>query len=265
MADQSLAFERVFRANSPTVVFLHGFLGAKEDWHVVIEALGASYDTIAIDLPGHGASVEIPDDLFAFDRCSEAIAELLTMNSIGSYNLVGYSMGGRVALHHALKYAKQIQSLVVISANPGIESDNERSARAEADKVLAGEIRSKGLAWFVERWYAQQLFAPLRQSLDFEKIQGRRASGSVNGLSRALESFSVGLQKSRWDALSTLKMPVLAIAGELDRKYAAIAARIADLCPRGKQSIISGAGHAVHLERPQELARAVQAVIESCG
>jgi 2-succinyl-6-hydroxy-2,4-cyclohexadiene-1-carboxylate synthase len=263
MPEPALSYTRVHRADRPTVVLLHGFLGDKEDWLDFLKRPGDSFDTIAIDLPGHGSSTEVPERYFNFDECSDAIAGVLTSIGVARYCLIGYSMGGRIALYHALRHEDKIRSLVMISANPGIKSEDERRERYEADLRLATDLESRGLDSFIDRWYSQPLFDSLKMHPGFERTKTRRLDGSAEALSRALRAFSVGAQPPLWDQLADLTIPVLCVAGERDQQYVELATRTADLCRRGKLCIISGAGHAVHLEEPQELAPAVRPFINA--
>ena len=152
---------------------------------------------------------------------------------------------------------------MLISANPGIESEEQRTMRRESDLRLAEELTAGGLNAFVDTWYRQPLFESLHRHSAFEVMKSRRAVGSVEGLASALRGFSVGLQPPQWDRLAQLTIPLLAVAGEIDKKYVELAKRTADLCPQGKLCIISDAGHAVHLEAPKQLARAVRPLLTS--
>jgi len=261
MPEPLLSFTRNHRPGKPTVVFLHGFLGGKDDWEPVIDALGDRFDTIAIDLPGHSVGNTSSTDLFDFDECGRAIGDLLTECRVGRYCLIGYSMGGRIALHHAVHHPAQIQGLVLISASPGLKRETERISRLVRDEQLASELESEGLEHFIDRWYTQSLFDQLRTHPNFERIRARRIAGDPAQLAQALRRFSVGRQRSLWPDLPGLKIPVLAVAGELDSKYVGLARQTADLCPQGKLCIISHAGHAVHLEKPLELAQALRPFI----
>ena len=261
MPEPLLSFTRNHRPGKPTVVFLHGFLGNKEDWTPVIDALGDQFDTIAIDLPGHSPGHPSATDLFDFAECGRAIFDLLTECQVHRYCLIGYSMGGRIALHEAVRHTAQIQRLVLISANPGLKSETERISRLARDEQLANELEGEGLERFIDRWYEQTMFDPLRTHLNFGQIRARRLTGDAAQLAQSLRRFSVGRQRSLWPDLPGLNIPVLVVAGELDPKYVGLAQQTADLCRQGKLCIISHAGHAAHLERALELARALRPFI----
>lgn len=263
MPEFPLAYSRRVFTGGPTLVFLHGFLGSKEDWNPVADLLAEDFDIVTIDLPGHGESEAAPPDIFRIDSCSRALIETLDRLNISSYFLIGYSMGGRIALAHALKYPERVRGLALVSANPGLESPSARLSRLAQDQKLADELVQSGLEEFVKHWYAQPLFDSLHNSTRLEEIVSRRARGNPATLALALSGFSVGRQESMWARLCELNLPTLCVAGRLDRKYADIMTRAANLCPKGKLSIIVGAGHAVHLEKPDGLAVALKSFVSA--
>jgi 2-succinyl-6-hydroxy-2,4-cyclohexadiene-1-carboxylate synthase len=262
MADSSLGSRRFGRAGKPTVVLLHGFLGSGEDWIPVGEFLASRFDLLTIDLPGHGASSGISPEYFDFESCCTAIADLVSRQGISKCAVVGYSMGGRLAMYFAMRYPEYVHSLVVVSASPGIESEPARLSRLASDEQLAERLESMRLDQFVDEWYQQPLFASLRHSAAYDAVAAARSGGARAALARALVGFSVGRQHSLWDKLSTLNFPVCYVAGEQDGKYTDIGRRAADLCPQGKLHIIPGAGHAVHIEQPGELSRVIASFVQ---
>ncbi len=237
----------VLSKGSIPVVCLHGFLGAPEDWRPLAEALGSDFGVLALPLPGHGAPA-VRD----FDEAVSRVVEFLRTRPPA--HLVGYSMGGRLALAAALRLSRHaasaIRSLTIISATPGIVSDVARAARARDDDRLADKLERQGLERFVRDWYAQPLFASLadRPALLRELIT-RRAQGDAAARAGALRALTVGRQPSFWDDLPRLEIPTQWIAGDRDAKYFAIAARAAALCLHGRALTVCGVGHLPHMER----------------
>lgn len=244
----------------PALVLLHGFTGCGDVWNDVKSRLENSRRCIAPDLPGHGAS-EPPFSAneFTFDRMCDFMEDTLRQSGVKRADFWGYSMGGRIALHLALRNPERVHRLILESASPGISDIEERTGRRRSDDELAGKMETDGLAIFIDHWLSQPLFdsqrslAPERQSLGKQL----RLRSSAKGLADALRGLSVGRQEPLHDRLKGLAMPVLVVAGELDSKYRGIGEEMARSIPDSQFRIIPGAGHAPHWEKPEETAAVV--------
>lgn len=241
-----------------TALCLHGFLGAPDDWAPLAEAVGPDVGVTAVALPGHGSPM-VAD--FA-----GAVRELQSL--IRSHkkppHVVGYSMGGRIALAAALEPKTVIASLTVISASPGLPSAAARVERARADDRLADGLASRGLGVFVRDWYAQPLFASLaRRPALLRTLLARRAQGRAADRAAALRVLSVGRQPSLWRTLPALQTRALFIAGDEDETYRDLLARAAGLCPRARLLTVPNAGHFPHLERPAFVFAAMREVFKT--
>ena len=192
-------------------------------------------DVVAPDL-------EIGDDLWDTARRLGAAA--------GRGTYVGYSMGGRVALHLALDRPDLVERLVLLGATAGIEDDAERAARRAEDEARAREIETGGVEPFLERWLAQPMFAGLAD-------RGARCT-DAGVLTASLRRCGTGTQAPLWHRLGRITAPVLVLAGERDAKFAALAQRLADALPDATFALVPDAGHAAHLERPDAVARLLQ-------
>src|ERR687894_1108620 len=146
---------------SPTILFLHGFMGSSADWRGAIAALGDRYFCIAVDLPGHGASLGMPPDTYTIEGAARAVIGILDELERVRTVIAGYSMGGRLALYLALRYPERCAGLLLESASPGIEDEEERTARRETDEEWARCLESGDFEAFLQDWYAQPLFASL--------------------------------------------------------------------------------------------------------
>ena len=165
--------------------------------------------------------------------------------------LVGYSMGGRLALRAALRDPAAYRALVLLGATPGIENDARRRQRRAADDELADWMEGAPITAIVDHWESQPVFAG--QSWDLVERQRRgRLSHQPKKLAAMLRATGQGVLEPVWDDLDRLEMPVLAVAGESDDKYVQIAQRMAERLPLGRSAVIAGAGHAAHLQRPDE-------------
>jgi 2-succinyl-6-hydroxy-2,4-cyclohexadiene-1-carboxylate synthase len=239
-----LAAERLAAAGPALgrLVFVHGFTQTRSSWDPIAEILNADgYEIVAVDAPGHGESEELQLDLV------ETAAALGDTGGAATY--VGYSMGGRIGLQLAVASPERVERLVIVSATPGIEDDEERAARRAADEQRAEEIERDGVAAFLEGWLSLPMFTTLSPAA--AGLQARR-SNTANGLAASLRLAGTGAQRPLWADLAALSMPVLIVAGALDDKFTDIAARMAALIPTSEVAVVAGAGHAVHLERQDD-------------
>jgi len=254
------------RGEGPALLLLHGFTGSGATWAPFLEAWHG-FTLVAPDLLGHGAS-ECPADpgRYAMGRCVEDLLALLDRLSDGRVAVVGYSMGGRVALHLALAAPERLWALVLESASPGIEDPTERAARRESDEALAGAIERDGVEAFVARWESLPLFAGQARlpSAIREKLRQQRLANDPVGLANSLRGMGAAAQEPLWDRLREVQAPALLIAGALDAKYCALVRRMAQGLPRARVEIVPDAGHAVHLEQPEAFGGAVRAFLVRC-
>ena len=232
---------------APALVLLHGFTNTGASWSPVREQLGERYRAIAPDIRGHGGSSELePVTLEAVLSDVERLVD-------GPFTLAGYSMGGRIALHYALSRSDRVQRLVLVGASPGIADAAERAERRLADERLADELEHSTIGEFAARWEQTPVLA--EQPAEVRRAaRADRLHNTTGGLARALRGLGTGVLPSVWDRLAELTMPVVLIVGERDRKFRAVAEQMARAIPSASIELISGAGHAVHLEAPELVA-----------
>ncbi|WP_119066277.1 2-succinyl-6-hydroxy-2,4-cyclohexadiene-1-carboxylate synthase [Rubrobacter indicoceani] len=240
-------------------LFLHGFLGSGADWTGLAGDL--PFRLLVPDLPGHGAAVGLPQELYSMEGAAEFMLCMLDGRGVETCNIVGYSMGGRLALYLALRHPERVKALVLESSSPGLKTEKERAARRKSDKRLADRLEAsdrEDLRCFLEGWHRQLLFASLADHEGLtEKLVAERLSNDPRELARSLRSMGTGSQPSLWDELPDLRVPTLAVAGELDGKFRGIAREMARLSENIEIVVVEGAGHNVHVEKPQEFARLV--------
>jgi 2-succinyl-6-hydroxy-2,4-cyclohexadiene-1-carboxylate synthase len=235
----------------PTVLFLHGFMGSSADWRGVMTALGDRTFCVAADLPGHGASLGLRQEAYTIEGSARAVIQVLDELEVVRPIVAGYSMGGRLVLYLALRYPERCSGLFLESASPGLESADERAARRAADESKAKRLESHDFRTFLRDWYSQPLFASLAQDENLLRrtIEARQRN-DPGELAISLRGVGTGSQPSLWGELEGLAVPALAIAGELDDKYARISSRMAGINPRIESAVVPGAGHNVHAETP---------------
>ncbi|ADU51732.1 2-succinyl-6-hydroxy-2,4-cyclohexadiene-1- carboxylic acid synthase/2-oxoglutarate decarboxylase [Thermaerobacter marianensis DSM 12885] len=246
-------------------LLLHGFTGSAATWAGVWDELAAEGPLVAVDLLGHGRTAAPAHP--ARYRMEEQVADLLALlDRLGCrrIHLVGYSMGGRVALSLAAAAPERVASLVLESSSPGLADPAEREARRRADDELARRIEVEGVEAFTRHWERLPLFAGLRRLPPAAQaaVRATRLAQRPRGLANSLRGMGAGVQPPLWDRLPDLPMPVLCLAGAEDGKYAALASRMAARLPRGRAVTVPGAGHTVHLEEPAAFVREVRAFWE---
>jgi 2-succinyl-6-hydroxy-2,4-cyclohexadiene-1-carboxylate synthase len=228
------------------VLLLHGFTLTGASWRPVIEALGSGFDVIAPDIRGHGIASEcVPVTL---DVVVRDIAELVR----GQFTLVGYSMGGRIALHVAVAMPERITRLVLVGASPGIASEEERAARRAGDERLAEEFEGLAIEELAERWASTPVLEGQPSWIHADRLRNTPA-----GLARALRGLGTGALPSLWERLGELTMPVVLVVGERDQKFRAVAGEMAAAIAECEVVAVPSAGHAVHLEAPQAVAQVI--------
>ena len=252
-------------ADGPVLLLLHGFTGSIATWQPHMEALAADCTTIAIDALGHGDS-DTPPDPRRY-RMEYVVADTLRIADqlgIDRFGLVGYSMGGRMALHIAAA-SDRVTGLVLESASPGLATPAEREARVAADEELATLLETEGIDAFVERWERLPLFASQATLSPAARLALRtqRSSADPCGLANSLRGAGTGAQPPLHERLGGIRVPTLLIAGELDHKFVQIARQMHAALPDSRLETVAGAGHAVHLEDPPRWNALVRQFIRS--
>jgi 2-succinyl-6-hydroxy-2,4-cyclohexadiene-1-carboxylate synthase len=236
------------------LVALHGFSGSSSNWCLLHERSGfEGYRLLMPDLLGHGAS-GTPDDpaRYSMGRAAADLVCLVEQLATPPVHLLGYSMGGRLALYVAAHYPKFVRSLLLESSSPGLADLLARRQRRDADRDLASWIEANGIPAFVRRWEALPLWASQaslpRQRRHHQRQQ--RLTNTATGLANSLRGLGTGVQPDLWPALPGLHLPVLLITGQLDQKFTAIGRQMCDALPNCAHNIVAGCGHNTHLERP---------------
>lgn len=250
--------------SNPPVLFLHGFLGNAQDWSDVITFFSDERWCLAVDLPSHGKTVvNGSEENYRMENCANGLIHFLDSLGIDKCNIVAYSMGGRLALYMAVNFPHRFQRVVLESASPGLKTKQERQVRRAHDNMLAERLKAGSLKQFMKEWYDQPLFASLKQNkVRFAKLLTNRINNNKGGLTTSiatsLRMMGAGVQPSLWAELHKIEACLLLIVGEKDDKFKRIATEMAPRCPRASVSIVDGAGHNVHWERPEEYARTVK-------
>nr|WP_243651699.1 alpha/beta fold hydrolase [Thiobaca trueperi] len=208
--------------------------------------MGDDPDCLAIDLPGHG---DAPDPTGGFE---DAIQRLLERLPDSIDRLVGYSLGGRIALGLMQAAPRRFRAATIISAHPGLTDPLIREQRRAADDQWIQLLRLQGIEAFVHAWERQPLFASQRRlpSALLDRQRARRLSQRAEGLARSLECFGLAGMPSLWDDLAQFSGQLRWIAGSEDPKFLYLGRQVAEQRPATDLRILDGVGHNPILEAP---------------
>jgi 2-succinyl-6-hydroxy-2,4-cyclohexadiene-1-carboxylate synthase len=224
------------------VLFIPGFMQRGDAWRPVAELLPERYPSVLLDHREHSLEGRL--------------AEIAGTAEDGSV-LVGYSLGGRLALRAVLRDPGGYAGVVTVGASPGIDEPTLRRSRAEADDRLAAWMEAAPIEDVVSIWERQPLFADQSEGLIVEQRPGRLSHDPAE-LAMLLRTAGQGVLEPVWHELLALELPLLAIAGARDEGFVAAAQRMADMAPQGRAAIVEDAGHAAHLQRPRRVAELIE-------
>lgn len=233
----------------PAFIVQHGFLGGGGYFAPQMAALGHAFDVIAPDLPGFAGSCE-QDSVTSIEALSAAQVGLLDQLGIDSFNLLGHSMGGMVALQTALDHPKRVEKLVLYATG----SSGNLPGRFETFDETARKVEAGGVAAIAEAvtatWFAACENAPM-----YPFCLNCGAGTTTEAVKGALSAFKV------WDVsdrLHELKMPVLVISGDRDRSYALNGiVQLAKSIGNAEMCLLPGGAHCVHLEQGDQFNAAI--------
>lgn len=262
-----LSYHYTQHGSGGLLVLLHGFTGSVANWQPLQAQLAPHYRVLAIDLPGHGGTAAPSEPTrYAMPQVAQDIIALIDQMrvDIAPVNLVGYSMGGRLALYLAVHYAAYLASLTLESASPGLADAVARAQRRVQDEQLADWLEAVGVSAFVDYWQALPLFATQRRlpPITQQRLRQQRLQNSTTGLANSLRGMGTGQQPSLWHHLNALDLPVHVLVGQRDTKFVGIGRAMHQQLPNAHFTIMPDAGHTIHLERPSLYQHAILHFLE---
>lgn len=246
------------------IVCLHGFTSTSATWEAFANEM-PQYRIVAIDLIGHGeTSAPAQASHYSMPIQVALLDDVLQTLNIEQFYLLGYSMGGRIALSYALTHEERVRALLLESASPGLAYEHERAARKEADDALAARIERDGVEAFVNDWERIPLFySQTNLSPDVQRsIRAERLAQRAVGLANSLRGIGTGVQPSNWHRLEELSIPVILMTGELDEKFCLLAQKMQAFLEQSAHMTIPDVGHAIHVENLAQFATIVKEAIE---
>ena len=256
LATEDVRLSYVVSGTGPPVTLLHGFTQSGRSWHEVIAHMPQGWRWIVPDLRGHGETEVRPGAPCSMDGCAADVLRLWDELGLERSHVVGYSMGGRLALHIAARDPDRALSLLTIGAHAGLDED-AREGRRLGDEALAERIENDGVDAFVSYWGSLPLFAGLerRGPAYVAQVRAERLRNHAAGLACSLRGMGAGAMEPLWGELAYVAIPCTFVAGQLDHGYVASARRLAATVLHGRSEIVPRAGHPVHQEQPDAFAR----------
>ena len=238
----------------PPLVLLHGFLGSSADWSSLIPELENHFHLVLIDLPGHGDSPVFPE--MDFSVFAKVFEQTVTQSGLKQFALLGYSLGGRLAMSYARQFPHRLKALLLEGSHPGLLDDEEKNARLASDKRWANRFIKEPVGKVLGDWYQQSVFADLNDAQRQKLIEIRSAQNGSD-LGQVMMAFSLGGQPDFRPCLREAHYPVHYFYGERDNKFAGLGQRMKEAGCLTSLQCISDSGHNIHREKPAELAKVI--------
>ena len=253
-----LRWEVRARGSGEPLLLLHGFTGRGTSWGGHATAFERAFRVIVVDLPGHGRSATAVDARrMSVERTADDLATILRRLDAAPANVLGYSLGARIALRLAIAHPDVVARLVLESPSAGIADADERRTRRDVDEALGGRIERDGIDAFVAEWEGQPIFAgraaipPARAA----RIRRIRLANRPDGLAASLRGAGQGSMEPLFDRLADVRAPTLVIAGALDARARPRAEQVAAGIPNARLAVVDRSGHTPHDEQPGQFRR----------
>lgn len=244
----------------PRTLLLHGFTGLAEDWldcwpqlqpNREFEA-GRALDSdsaLAVDLPGHGGSAG-PEAVF-----DESLHRLLAALPSSIDRVIGYSLGGRLALGLLRLAPQRFRAAVILAAHPGLTDAQARARRRAADRHWIERLEQQGITAFVDAWQSLPLFAT-QASVAAERLaqqRERRLSQTASGLAASLRAHGLAEMPSMRQTIIHYPGKLHWVAGAEDHKFSVIARVVGRWRPSVPVTLLPDVGHNPLLEAPDQV------------
>ncbi|MEH2373036.1 2-succinyl-6-hydroxy-2,4-cyclohexadiene-1-carboxylate synthase [Nostoc sp.] len=249
--------------NKPLILFLHGFMGNINEFDEAIKLLAEDFSYLTLDLPGHGKTQVLGgDEYYKIEPTAQAIINLLDELKIDKCYLIGYSMGGRLALYLTLYLPERFIKVILESASPGLTTEADRLERVRRDtqiaRKLSRSIIQTDFATFLSNWYSQPIFGYIKNHPEFERLLENRLQNHLTELTKSLQFMGTGNQPSLWEKLKDNTTPLLLVAGENDEKFRDINTEMANICKIAQLKVISNTAHNIHFENAVEFVQNIR-------
>lgn len=240
-------------SDKPVILFLHGFMGNIDEFDEAISLLSDEFSYLKVDLPGHGKTQVLGgDECYTMTNTAHALINLLDQLQIAKCFLVGYSMGGRLALYLTLHFPQRFSKVVLESASPGLPTQIERLERVKHDSQIASKlersVERSDFAAFLSNWYNQPIFGRIKNHSQFQSLIASRLQNNPIELAKSLRLMGTGCQPSLWEKLKENTNSLLLLVGEDDKKFVDINTAMANIYEFCQLKVIRNSGHNIHFE-----------------
>lgn len=245
---------------NPPVILLHGFTGDGRSWNRVATKMRPERTVVAVDLPGHDGRTKPATAYRDWHGVIDALARSIRKAPLHDSYLVGYSLGGRVALGLLIEHPDLFVGGTLIGASAGLRLEDERVERRREDRAWIDLLNNEGIEAFVDRWESLPMFASQSRVPEEFRCEQRanRLAHDPEALAGSLETLGLGAMPNYWDELSEVRCPVHVIAGEEDEKFRRIGRSMAAKLPRGSFGLVAQSGHNIPLEAPEQIASLIE-------
>jgi len=218
---------------------LHGFLGNPSDWETVFQGNRWGHDLCAPDL---FKSQSVP----SLEACAQEFNQKVAKDS-GPHILIGYSLGGRLAMHALTQQPALWKAAIIISAHPGLDDEEKKKERFMLDEQWAHRFEKEPWEDLMQAWNGREVFQA--GGFNFNRLE-KDYQRSI--LADVLRKWSLGGQTNFRAQLAQLEVPVLWMVGADDAIYVQQANKIFLKHPLSKISLVSGAGHRMPWQKREE-------------
>jgi len=252
-----LRWEVRARGAGRPLLLLHGFTGRGTAWGAHATAFARTFRVITVDLPGHGRTGTAAPGRMTVERTADDLAAILRQTGAAPADVLGYSLGARIALRLAVAHPAVVGRLILESPSAGLATARERLTRRAADDELAARIARDGVDAFVTGWEGRPVFAshaslpPVRAA----RLRAMRLANDPSGLAASLRGAGQGSMEPLFDRLARVTTQTLVMAGALDTLGRARAEQVARGIRGARLEIIDTAGHTPHEEQPRVFRR----------
>lgn len=248
----------------PTLVIIPGFMGQPEDWTWLVQALEEQVTCLVVDLGAFESPISTDntdDDRFVL-ACNRLFDHFDRANTLPErFALLGYSMGGRIAMAWVNRFPERLTHLILESCHPGLLLPEERIERQQSDKKWAERFQNQQLTSVLTAWYQQAVFAYLSAEQRAQRVLQREMQTNVQTpqqIAAQLMAFSLGWQPYLGQLPA---IPTSYLCGALDAKFVAIGRQLSAQNTHLTLYQMPDSGHNVHQETPHAFLACIQALL----